>query len=126
MTTTIRLCPLEDIPLLGARRYRRGDGLAIAVFRTAGDALFAIADRCPHRGGPLSQGIVFGESVACPLHNWTISLRTGEAAAPDAGEVERFAVRVVDGLVELTLEGSGSAMPPGECAAACAGAARTC
>ena len=59
-------------------------------------------DRCPHKGGPLSQGIVFGESVACPLHNWCIDLRSGKAAAPDDGAVACFEVAVVDGYVELT------------------------
>ena len=92
---------LEDIPPLGARRYTRSDGTVIAVFRTATDAVFALRDRCPHKGGPLSQGIVFGESVACPLHNWCVSLRSGEAAAPDEGRVDRFEARVVEGVVEL-------------------------
>jgi nitrite reductase (NADH) small subunit len=97
----IRVCRLEDIPKLGARRYCREDGETIAVFRTASDRVFALADRCPHKGGPLSQGIVFGESVACPLHNWCIELGSGRAAAPDEGTVQRFEVRVVDGHVEL-------------------------
>ena len=96
-----RICKLEDIPKLGARRYVRGDGETIAVFRTAADTVFALADKCPHKGGPLSQGIVFGESVACPLHNWCIDLERATAAAPDQGCVERFAVEVVDGMVEL-------------------------
>jgi nitrite reductase (NADH) small subunit len=97
----IPVCKLEDIQPLGARRYRRDDGTQIAVFRTATDSVFALLDRCPHKGGPLSQGIVFGEAVACPLHNWCIGLRNGSAAAPDTGYVERFAVRIVDGQVEL-------------------------
>jgi nitrite reductase (NADH) small subunit len=63
--------------------------------------VFALADKCPHKGGPLSQGIVFGESVACPLHNWCIDLKSGAACAPDEGTVKRFPVRVVDGTVEL-------------------------
>jgi nitrite reductase (NADH) small subunit len=96
-----RVCRLEDIPRLGARRYRRSDGRVVAIFRTASDAVFALRDECPHKGGPLSQGIVFGESVACPLHNWCIDLKSGAAAAPDEGCVERFDVRVVDGEVEL-------------------------
>ena len=79
----------------------RADGKVIAIFRTAGDRVFALNDRCPHKGGPLSQGIVFGESVACPLHNWCIDLESGAAAAPDEGCVERFDVRVVEGDVEL-------------------------
>ena len=80
---------------------RRSDGVEIAVFRTADDRVFALRDRCPHKGGPLSQGIVFGESVACPLHNWCIDLKSGCATAPDEGSVKRFPVRVVDGHVEL-------------------------
>jgi nitrite reductase (NADH) small subunit len=98
---TVHICRLEDIPRLGARRYRRADGKTIAIFRTANDAVFALRDQCPHKGGPLSQGIVFGESVACPLHHWCIDLRNGTAAAPDEGAVERFEVRVVDGDVVL-------------------------
>ena len=85
------ICRLEDIPVLGARRVARPAGVAVAVFRTADDAVFALLDRCPHKGGPLSQGIVFGHSVACPLHNWTIALDDGCARAPDDGCVPRFA-----------------------------------
>jgi nitrite reductase (NADH) small subunit len=95
-----RVCRLEDIPKLGARRIGTGNS-AIAIFRTADDRIFALRDSCPHKGGPLSQGIVFGDSVACPLHNICIDLKTGEAAAPDEGTVKRFEVRVVDGEVEV-------------------------
>ena len=97
----VPIARLEDIPPLGARRYCREDGKVIAVFRTQADAVFALADACPHKGGPLSQGIVFGESVACPLHNWCISLKTGEANAPDEGRVERFEVHIEGGMVML-------------------------
>jgi nitrite reductase (NADH) small subunit len=75
--------------------------MAVAVFRNDQDQVFALLDRCPHKGGPLSQGIVFGTSVACPLHNWTIGLDTGCARAPDEGSTPRFAVKVVDGTVHL-------------------------
>ncbi|RZM00420.1 MAG: nitrite reductase small subunit NirD [Variovorax sp.] len=95
------ICRLEDIPVLGARRVARPAGVAVAVFRTADDAVFALLDRCPHKGGPLSQGIVFGHSVACPLHNWTIALDDGCARAPDDGCVPRFACRVEAGAVLL-------------------------
>ena len=97
----VRLCRLEDIPRLGARRYLRDAATPIAVFRTASDGVFALRDQCPHKGGPLSQGIVHGESVTCPLHGWCIGLATGSATAPDEGSVERFDVRVVDGEVLL-------------------------
>lgn len=96
------VCTVADIPALGARRVARDKGLDVALFRGAGDQVFALLDRCPHKGGPLSQGIVFGESVACPLHNWTIGLATGEAAAPDEGSTPRFAVWVDAGLVHLS------------------------
>ena len=97
----ISLCKLEDIPRLGARRYCTEDGRTLALFRTADDSVFALDDRCPHKGGPLSQGIVFGQSVACPLHNWCIDLASGAAAAPDEGRVKRYDVTVIDGHVEM-------------------------
>ena len=85
MSEWIPICALADIPALGSRRVQRERGLAVAVFRTADDQVFALLDRCPHKGGPLSQGIVFGRQVACPLHNWNIGLADGQAAAPDEG-----------------------------------------
>ena len=99
-----RICRVEDIPVLGARRVARQAGAEVAVFRTADDQVFALLDRCPHKGGPLSQGIVFGHSVACPLHNWTIGLADGQAQAPDHGCTARFAVRVDGGEVFLDSE----------------------
>ena len=95
------VCRVDDIAPLGARLVAREQGLAVAVFRSAGDQVFALLDRCPHKGGPLSQGIVFGEHVACPLHNWAIALVDGHARAPDVGCTARFAVRVEDGMVSL-------------------------
>ena len=95
------ICRVDDIPPLGARRVAREHGAAVAVFRTADESVFALLDRCPHKGGPLSQGIVFGHSVACPLHNWTIGLADGCAQAPDAGCTTRFACKVEDGQVFL-------------------------
>ncbi|GGF06153.1 tRNA-(guanine-N1)-methyltransferase [Aliidongia dinghuensis] len=75
---------VADIPRLGARVVASAIG-NIALFRTAEDEIFALEDRCPHKGGPLSQGIVHGKGVSCPLHNWVIELETGEACAPDHG-----------------------------------------
>ena len=112
------VCAIDDIPRLGARRVRRMDGAEIAVFRTADDRVFALADRCPHKGGPLSQGIVFGAKVACPLHNWTIDLDSGCAAAPDEGCVRRYAVRVEGGRVMLDATTPLAAAPTGTTVAA--------
>ena len=95
------ICRVEDIPVLGARRVARERGMDVAVFRNGAGQVFALLDRCPHKGGPLSQGIVFGTSVACPLHNWTIGLDDGCAKAPDAGCTQRFSCRVEAGQVLL-------------------------
>ena len=102
MNEWLKACPLEDIPRLGSRVVSTGRG-DIAVFRNGEDEVFAVDDRCPHRGGPLSQGIVFDRRVACPLHNWTIHLDTGEAAPPDRGCTHRYRVRVDKGVVFLNL-----------------------
>ena len=96
-----KICLVNDIPVLGSRRVARPQGIDVAVFRNAQDDVFALLDRCPHKGGPLSQGIVFGSSVACPLHNWTIGLADGRAKAPDEGCTQKFRVQVTDGIVYL-------------------------
>ncbi|MDN3922656.1 nitrite reductase small subunit NirD [Roseateles violae] len=95
------ICAVADIPVLGSRRVQRAKGPQVALFRTADDQVFALLDRCPHRAGPLSQGIVFGKAVACPLHNWTIGLDTGCAREPDEGSTPTFTVRVEAGQVLL-------------------------
>ncbi|SCX62287.1 nitrite reductase small subunit NirD [Variovorax sp. EL159] len=95
------ICRIDDIPVLGARRVARPAGVDVAVFRNAENEVFALLDRCPHKGGPLSQGIVFGNSVACPLHNWAIGLDDGCAKSPDEGCTPRFAVKLEDGMVHL-------------------------
>jgi nitrite reductase (NADH) small subunit len=95
------ICRVDDIPVLGARRVARARGAEVAVFRNEQGEVFALLDRCPHKGGPLSQGIVFGTSVACPLHNWTIGLGDGCAKAPDQGCTTKFSCRVESGDVML-------------------------
>jgi nitrite reductase (NADH) small subunit len=95
---------IDDIPRRGARRVTRPDGSpAIAVFRTADDEIFALVDRCPHRGGPLSEGIVQGRGIACPLHGWVIELDTGQAEAPDEGCTETIVVRLAGDRILLSL-----------------------
>ncbi len=89
---------MSDIPRLGARVVRHGN-LNVAVFRTADDEVFALEDRCPHKGGPLSQGIIHGKKVTCPLHNWNIELDSGCAVAPDCGFAREFPVKVEAGRV---------------------------
>jgi nitrite reductase [NAD(P)H] small subunit len=100
--TWIDVCAAEDIPRQGARVIETRNG-PVAVFRTVDDAIFALYDRCPHKGGPLSQGIVHGHAVTCPLHNWVINLASGEARGPDEGCTGSVPVEVTDGRVRLRL-----------------------
>jgi nitrite reductase (NADH) small subunit len=100
MTLWIDVGALEDIPRRGARTVRTAQG-CVAVFRTHDDRVFALDDRCPHKGGPLSDGIVHGAAVTCPLHNWVISLETGLAQGADSGRVATFPARVEGGRVLL-------------------------
>lgn len=102
MDNWLRVCTLTEIPVLGARVVRMAQD-DISIFRNAADEVFAVQDKCPHKGGPLSQGIVHGRSVTCPLHNWKIDLASGSAIAPDAGCVRAFRVKVEGGDVLLDL-----------------------
>ena len=103
MTQWTPVCNLTDITPLGARVLTTAAHGDIAVFRNADDEVFAVLDKCPHKGGPLSQGIVFGRKVACPLHNWNIELDKGCAVAPDEGCVKTFPIRIEDGSVHIQL-----------------------
>ena len=120
MTQWSRICAVADIPCLGSRVAEIA-GTTIAVFRTAGDRVFALRDRCPHKGGPLSQGIVHGEQVTCPLHGWVIGLRDGVAEGPDVGCVLRYQVRVAAGDVWVDVT-SQTPMDAESTGSACGGA----
>lgn len=98
-----KLCALDDIPRLGSRVVKSAAGM-IAVFRTGDDEVFALHDKCPHRGGPLSQGLVAGKVVTCPMHGLKIDLASGEAVAPDKGCAKPFSVRIENGAVLLSLD----------------------
>ena len=93
---------LADIPQRGARTIAVTGGDEIAVFRTGDDRVFAIVNRCPHKHGPLSQGIVHGHAVSCPLHNWKISLETGEALGEDRGCVPTIPAKLDAGRVLIS------------------------
>ncbi len=103
MSNWKQVAMLEDIPRLGSRVVKSAEG-DIALFRTQEDEVFALLDKCPHKGGHLSQGIVFGKKVACPLHNWHIQLQSGEAVAPDVGCARNFPVRLEGGVVMINLK----------------------
>ena len=103
MTNWIEIGTLSDIPVLGSRVVRTASG-DIAVFRTADDEVFALDDRCPHKGGPLSQGIVHNKRVTCPLHNFVIELKSGAAVAPDEGCARAHPTRVENDIVWLCIQ----------------------
>lgn len=102
MSDWIEVGRIEDIPKLGARVVKTAEG-DIGIFRTGEGKVFALRDACPHQGGPLSQGIVHGERVTCPLHNWNIELASGQAVAPDEGCAATFPVKLEGGKVYLDL-----------------------
>lgn len=96
----IEICAVDDIPLRGSRVIRTAQG-DVALFRASETDVFALDDRCPHAGGPLSQGIVHGRAVTCPLHSWVISLETGTALGADQGQVRTFPVRIEQRIVAI-------------------------
>jgi nitrite reductase (NADH) small subunit len=108
MSNWIEIGALKDIPRLGSRVVRTACG-DIAVFRTENDEVFALDDRCPHKGGPLSQGIVHNRRVTCPLHNFVIELESGKAVAPDEGCTHSHPAKVENGIVWLSVRQSKAA-----------------
>ena len=102
MSDWIKVCALDEIAPQGSRVVASSQG-DIAIFRTADDGVFGLHDKCPHKGGPLSQGLVHGEQVTCSLHGWKLRLDTGEAVAPDVGCARRYPTKVESGSVFLEI-----------------------
>ena len=102
MSEWIEVGTIEDIPKLGARVVKTASG-DIGVFRTSDDEIFALRDECPHKGGPLSQGIVHGKKVTCPSHNWNIELGSGDAVSPDEGCAASYPTKIESGKVFLSI-----------------------
>ncbi|OOZ39597.1 nitrite reductase [Solemya pervernicosa gill symbiont] len=100
MSNWVEIGKLDDIPRLGSRVVASGDE-EIAIFRTSDDELFALRNKCPHKGGPLSEGIVHGKKVTCPLHNWNVDIDCGAVVAPDEGCVPTYEVKVEAGVISL-------------------------
>jgi nitrite reductase (NADH) small subunit len=93
---------LDDIPRLRARVVKMRD-TEIALFRTEDDRVFALHDTCPHKAGKLSQGIIHGDAVTCPLHGWVIGLADGRAKEPDEGCSRTVPVRLDGGRIMLAV-----------------------
>jgi len=103
MSEWIDIAALDAVPSRGARLVKTVHG-CVAVFRTADDEVYALDNACPHKNGPLAEGIVHGSAVTCPLHNWVISLETGAVQGPDEGQVNTYPARVEDGRILLDLD----------------------
>jgi len=102
MSSWKEVVALDDIPVLGSRVFRT-DEQEIAIFRTRDDHVFAVHNACPHKGGVLSEGIVHGHKVTCPLHNWVINLEDGEAQGADEGSTACFEIKIEKGMVYINL-----------------------
>jgi len=102
----IEIGSLDDIPLRGARLVKTPVG-CVAVFRTGEAEVFAASNTCPHKGGPLVEGIVHGQSVTCPLHNWVFDLNTGVAQGADDGRIEVYPLRLEGNRVLIDGEAVG-------------------
>ncbi len=102
----IEVGKVDDIPQLGSRVVKRAEG-DIAVFRNSDNEVFALLNRCPHKGGPLSEGIVYGKTVTCPMHNWCIELHNGEAVAPDEGCAPTYPVKIEGDKVFISMQPGG-------------------
>jgi nitrite reductase (NADH) small subunit len=100
MSEWVEVGEIDDVPIRGSRVIATAQG-DIAIFKAADGRIFALWDKCPHKGGPLSQGIVHGTSVTCPLHNWVVGLETGEVKGPDQGCARKISVQLGDGKIFL-------------------------
>ncbi|WP_206239715.1 nitrite reductase small subunit NirD [Novosphingobium terrae] len=104
--------PVTQISPGNARTLPVQGGEEIAIFHTMGGEFFALVNKCPHKHGPLSQGIVHGTVVTCPLHSWNISLKTGHALGDDKGCVPTVPLKVDAGRLYLLREAVIGAMAP--------------
>jgi len=102
MNNWVEIGHIDEIPRLGSRVVKSGND-KIAIFRNSDDEIFALGDKCPHKGGPLSEGMISGRTVTCPLHNWKLQLDTGHAVAPDEGCTNTYPIKVEDGQIYLQL-----------------------
>lgn len=103
MNDWIKIGLIEDVPSQGSRVVKTESMGDIAIFRTLSNTIYALSNTCPHKGGPLSEGIVHGEKITCPLHNMTFDLATGEATGPDELCAGHYPVKVEDGGIYLSL-----------------------
>lgn len=107
----MRVTDCRNIPPREGRAVRVG-GREVAIFNL-GDRFLAIKNRCPHKGGPLADGIVCGAKVVCPLHAWSVNLECGSVGQPGDSRacVQTFPTRIENGVVLLELPADANAEP---------------
>jgi nitrite reductase (NADH) small subunit len=105
----VRVTQVENIPPREGRAAVVGDR-ELAIFNL-GDRFLAVDNRCPHKAGPLCDGIVAGHAVVCPLHAWKVNLESGavERPASEHACVNPYATRVDGGIVSVQLVGTAVA-----------------
>jgi nitrite reductase (NADH) small subunit len=101
-TKKVGVGPVEDYPVKISKEVIIGD-VRLAVFRLTEHDFYTIKNECPHKKGPLSLGMISGEHVYCPLHNWKICVTDGRVQAPDEGCVETYETEIINGKVYITV-----------------------
>jgi len=102
MSNWIKIIEIEDVPLMGSRKVVVGDD-EIVIFKTKDGSIFAVNNVCPHKQGKLSEGLVHGHMVTCPLHNWDIDLETGIVKDEDNSCTKKYETKIEEGVIYLAL-----------------------
>lgn len=97
------VCALDDLPIGLGRPFVIGSH-RVAIFRTRTGKVFAVADRCPHKGGPLSDGMLAGEQVVCPMHAFRFDA-SGNCDQPSVCPVQTYPVEVIEHVVRVGVSG---------------------
>ena len=102
LTRRVPLGPLADLPVGLGHAFQVGD-TPIAVFRSREGKVFAVEASCPHKGGPLADGMIAGDQIVCPYHTFKYDSATGKCDQPNACALKTYAVTVADGAVYVEM-----------------------
>ena len=101
-SSPVPVCQLSELPI-GLGRAFRIAGKTIAIFRTRAGQLFATDNTCPHKSGPLSEGLLSGDAVVCPLHQFRFNMTTGTCDQDNVCQVTTYQVTMIDSTVHVQL-----------------------
>ncbi|MCP4971204.1 MAG: nitrite reductase small subunit NirD [Arcobacter sp.] len=102
MANWVKITNIDEIPFMGSRKILIKDK-EIAVFKTKDNSIFAVNNECPHKQGNLSEGLVHENQVTCPLHNWDIDLKTGEAQGNDCGCTKTYESKIEKDILYIAI-----------------------